>query len=66
MKFTYHLDDEETDKYYNFCSKHSNCYAGAIGGAVSVQFTETGLGLITVVSCSSCKEEENITNFEHW
>lgn len=38
---------------------------GAIGGAITYNFTPTGIGVATTVSCH-CGESVNITDYEQW
>ena len=38
---------------------------GAIGGAITYNFTPTGIGMATSVSCH-CGESINITDYDQW
>jgi len=40
-------------------------YVGAIGGALTYEFTPTGLGTITVIRCA-CSEKLDLTNTDEW
>lgn len=33
---------------------------------ISLQFTQTGIGVATVVRCKACGVEKNITDFSTW
>jgi len=39
---------------------------GAIGGGIQYRFTPTSIGNTVVVSCTICKREQNITDFDNW
>ena len=41
-------------------------YHGAIGGHLTYCFTPTGLGIIVKVQCGHCKEEIDVSDYDHW
>ena len=62
MKFE--LDDEQVKKL-NEWRKHCNTGAGAIGGRISVSFTNTGFGQIVEATCI-CGKKLGLTDYENW
>jgi len=61
---TFTLDDEQEASLREW-SKHCNTYAGAIGGRITITFTNTGLGQIAEAKCI-CGETLQLTNVENW
>lgn len=68
------------DKSINFCiykdelkgvekfqHDHEKCFKStAIGGQFTFSFTPTGIGIVTTIKCSICKEEKTLTDFSLW
>lgn len=74
--YNFSLDPYEYDQYLKFKKKHrkyckftptkDNPFpTGAAGGATSLEFTLTGIGVAVIVKCA-CGVEENITNYDVW
>ena len=65
MKFV--LTDEQKDQYIIWQRDHSCSLQnfGAIGGAITFEFTPTGLGMSQSVKCA-CGASLNLTNYEDW
>jgi hypothetical protein len=45
--------------------KHGRCQAAA-GGRFSFRFTPTGWGLVSSISCASCRKKKTLTDFGDW
>jgi len=65
MKFE--LTDEQTDAYILWQKNHECTLKqhGAIGGAITFEFTPTGLGIVESVKCA-CGAEKNLTDYDMW
>jgi hypothetical protein len=63
------IDDVEQKAYAAFIEEHrKSCpdTTTACGGAYSITFSITTLGLTKVMRCEICGKSKNITNFENW
>jgi len=67
----FELDKEQTEKFIAWRDDpeiHKNCQRverkTAIGGAITFRFTTTTLGTIVKVSCSICKNEIDLTDYD--
>jgi hypothetical protein len=63
------LDSVEQKAYAEFIEEHrKSCpdTSTACGGAYSITFNITTLGLTKVMQCGMCGKKKNITNFENW
>lgn len=77
--YEFKLDADELTKYLAWEAAHHVkgvckyfddgkspiCPVGAIGGRVTFHFTQTGVGLISTVSCA-CGAKEDLTNYDLW
>ena len=64
MQQEYRLDDEQLKDLEEW-SKHCDTYAGAIGGRITIEFTETGLGTCATARCI-CGEKIDLTDVSDW
>ena len=64
MIIQFEIEGKQATKYLKWQLKHRKCdsKAGAIGGAISIVFTPTGLGTFTEASCSICGKKLNLTD----
>ena len=64
----FNLNKSEQVEYGKFIEEHRKSCPdiGAIGGAYSITFNITTLGLVKTVKCSTCKKEKNITDYSNW
>jgi hypothetical protein len=62
---TFYLSKAQIEKYVNWCETKSDVYAGAFGGAITICFTPTGIGVIVVAKCIDGTEID-LTEYEHF
>ena len=71
------LDDEEQKRLNDWYEKHNEHhhggkipYGGAIGGAITLMVTQTGLGSVLKVRCGHCKDKDfgtgDLTDYDCW
>ena len=69
MPYTFTVEDDQFKKYVEWKREHDKICpqtkVGAIGGKETYLFTQTSLGLITVIKCA-CEEELDLTNYDEW
>ena len=65
MNETFYLSDEQLIKLNNWTETKQNVYAGAFGGAITISFTPTGIGVIIVATCID-GSEINLTEYENF
>jgi len=63
----FELTDGQFDQYVIWQRDHECSLKnyGAIGGAITFEFTPTGLGMSQSVKCA-CGASINLTNYEDW
>lgn len=65
---TFILTAEQTQEALVF-ERYHECkirqHHGAIGGAITVQFTNTGIGQVQQVVCA-CGEKVDLTDYDDW
>ncbi len=67
MKFE--LSDKELKKanrFINSQKKKRDNYVGAVGGAFSYNFTQTGIGVVSVIIDNITHETLDITDYDTW
>lgn len=52
---------EEQERIRAFESRHYRC-----GGTIEIAFAMTGIGTGVRVSCTTCNETENVTDYDSW
>ena len=69
----FYLDAEQTEKFVAWRDDpeiHKRCQdvegMTAIGGAITFSFITTSLGTVTKVSCSVCKNEIDLSDYDSW
>lgn len=62
----FELDDKQAAMFLKWQLKHRKCEskAGAIGGAVSITFVPTGIGMVIESNCGICGKKLSLTDFE--
>jgi len=63
MTIQFEIEGKQATKYLKWQLKHRKCdrKAGAVGGAVSITFTPTGIGMLTEASCGICGKKLDLT-----
>src|SRR3989304_6643768 len=59
------VEKNEIKKVRDFMKKHSHCERGAIGGATTVSFSPTSIGIVVKVKCH-CGKEKDVTDYSVW
>ncbi len=57
----YFFNGKEGDELRLFFAFH-----GDYPCKTSIEFTQTGIGVATVVRCEVCETEENVTDYSSW
>ena len=64
---TFVLNPVETARLHAFVARHrGHVRSGSAGEWLRVYFTPTGLGTISEVRCLSCRETEDLTDYDQW
>lgn len=64
MLLNFGLNEKQYNQYRKWCKKHKKC--SNIGSNIVVIFRPTGIGTITIITCSICKKELDLTDVENW
>ena len=74
QKKTYELNETETARYQKFIENHQTCLLGdkglpnrfgAIGGGISITFSETAIGYFIRCNCEGCNQYANIIDVDN-
>jgi hypothetical protein len=65
VKFSTTKDQDEKITSFKKNHKCSLVSHGAIGGAITISFTNTTLGTVVVIECA-CGAKEDVTNYKEW
>ena len=72
MQTTFELDPIQRKKLLEWMDSFPDLYSGAIGGAITFEFTPTSLGVIVIVKRMSegegtiVENQINLTDFDSW
>ena len=70
--WSFSLSDTERQSLSQWCeaheteTQHFSTYGGAIGGAITLSFTPSSVGVFSVVRCNRCGKEHHLTDFDLW
>ncbi len=64
----YFLQPKEVEGLQHFLTYHRTCRLNVDGTSsnISLEFTQTGIGVALAVKCRSCALEDNITDYSTW